>query len=103
MGHRGAEATKKVLSEVFTWHGMPNDVELFVRHCLQCECVAGAMVPRPLGQIVHAVEPNKLIHCDFVSLPDGCALVTVDDASGVCMLTWHDGCKANDTVDAMLE
>jgi hypothetical protein len=34
MGHRGTEVTKKVLSEVFTWRGMSNDVELIARHCL---------------------------------------------------------------------
>ena len=59
------------------------------------------MVPRPIGEALHAVEPNKLIHCDFLAMPTGYIHVIVDDASRLCQLTWHDGCKATDMVEAM--
>ncbi|KAH9092351.1 hypothetical protein LEN26_018494 [Aphanomyces euteiches] len=101
MGHRGMSATKTALMQRFTWKGIGEDAELFVRNCLQCMCVGSGVVPRPLGEVLHAVEPNKLIHCDFLSMPGGYIHVLVDDASRLCQLTFHDGCKAVDGVSAM--
>jgi hypothetical protein len=59
------------------------------------------MVPRPIGEALHAVEPNVLVHCDFLSMPTGYIHVLVDDASGLCQLKWHDRCRADDMVAAM--
>lgn len=101
MGHRGGVATKRALHTMFTWKGLPNDAEKFVANCSQCLSVGGEKVPRPIGEALHAVEPNKLIHCDFLTMPNGYVHVIVDDASRLCQLTWHDGCKASDMVEAM--
>jgi hypothetical protein len=46
------------------------------------------MVPRPIGEALHAVEPKTMVHCDFSSMPTGYIHVLVDDASGLCQLTW---------------
>ena len=101
MGHRGSAATKKVLWDKFHWKGMSADASEFVANCLQCLSVGGTMVPRPIGEALHAVTPNKLIHCDFLAMPAGYVHVIVDDASRLCQLTWHDGCKATDMVEAL--
>ncbi|KAH9106104.1 hypothetical protein LEN26_001487 [Aphanomyces euteiches] len=101
MGHRGGKATAKALKDVFYWSGMDDDVKMFVKNCLQCMCIDGEMVPRPMGEALHAVEPNQLIHCDFFTIPGGYVHVIVDDASRFCQLTWHDGCKAVDAVESM--
>ena len=101
MGHRGGSATCQALKDHFVWMGMDNDVKAFVSNCLQCMCVAGEMVPTPLGEALHAVGPNQLIHCDFLSMPGGYVHVIVDDASRFCQLTWHDRCRAQESVEAM--
>ena len=87
MGHRGVVATRTALQEIFVWTKMGADVEAFVSECLHCNCVGGDMVPRPVGEALHAVEPNCLIHCDFMSMPTGYVHVLVDDASSLCQLT----------------
>ena len=101
MGHRGQAATKDALAEVFTWRGMAEDVNLFVGHCLQWMTVGTGTVPRPLGELTHAIEPNALIHCDFLTMPGGYIHVIVDDASRFCQLTVHTNCKALDAVDGL--
>jgi len=101
MGHRGQAATKDALAEVFTWRGMAEDINLFVGHCLQCMTVGTGTVPRPLGELTHAIEPNALIHCDFLTMPGGYIHVIVDDASRFCQLTVHTNCKALDAVDGL--
>ena len=86
MGHRGMKATEQALKDAFTWVGLQDDAEAFVRECLQCQCIDGEMVPRPVGEALHAVEPNVLLHCDFLSMATGYIHVIVDDASGLCQL-----------------
>ena len=66
---------------MFQWVGMDEDIRAFVKNCLQCMCVGGEMVPRPLSEVLHAIEPNKLIHCDFLTMPNGYVHVIVDDAT----------------------
>jgi hypothetical protein len=75
--------------------GLQDDAAAVVR---ECRCIYGEMVPRPIGEALHAVVPNVLIHCDFMSMPTGYIHVLVDDASGLCQLTWHDRCRADDMV-----
>ncbi|KAF0707151.1 hypothetical protein AaE_013747 [Aphanomyces astaci] len=101
MGHRGQAATRAALTGTFSWRNVTEDVALFVRQCLQCMCVGNGTVPRPLGETLHATVPNELIHCDFLSMPDGYIHVIVDDASRFCQLTVHDGCRAVDAIDAL--
>lgn len=101
MGHRGVIATRTGLMEIFTWRGIAKDVETFVGNCLQCMCLGAGFIPRPLGEALHAVEPNKLIHCDFLSMPGGYIHVIVDDASRFCLLTAHDDCKTVDAVESL--
>ncbi|KAH9102720.1 hypothetical protein LEN26_015004 [Aphanomyces euteiches] len=88
MGHLGIVATKHLLLEKFKWRGIGEDVELFVRNCLQCE-------------VRHATTPNTFLHCDFLAMPGGYIHVIVDDASRMCQLTYHPTCKASDAASAM--
>ncbi len=101
MGRRGMKATEQALKETFNWVGLQDDAAAFVRECLQCRCIEGKMVPRTIGEVLHAVEPNTLVHCDFLSMPTGYIHVFVDGASGLCQLTWHDRCRPADMVTAM--
>jgi hypothetical protein len=68
MGHRGMKATEQALKETFYWVGLQDDAAAFVR---ECRCIDGEMVPHPIGEVLHAVEPNVLIHCDILSMPTG--------------------------------
>jgi hypothetical protein len=101
MGHRGMKATEQALKETLCWAGLQDDAVAFVRECLQCRCIDGEMVPRPIGEVLHAVEQNVPIHCDFLSMPTGYIDVLVGDTSGLCQLTWHDRCRADGMVAAM--
>ncbi len=101
MGHRGMKATEQALKETFCWVGLQDDAAAFARECLLCRCIEGEMVPRPISEALHAVVPNTLVHCDFLSMPTGYIHVLVDDASCLCQLTWHDRCRAYDMVAAM--
>ncbi|ETV97789.1 hypothetical protein H310_09141 [Aphanomyces invadans] len=101
MGHRGGHATARALSDIFVWRGLEQDCKTFVANCLQSLSVGGEEVPRPVGKTLHAVEPNQLIHCDFMALEGGYVHGIVDDASTFCQLTWHDAKDATITQDLL--
>ncbi|ETV95908.1 hypothetical protein H310_10573 [Aphanomyces invadans] len=69
-GHRRIATTTKSVSDVFIWTTLAQDVDTFVRACLQCLQVDGDVVPRPLGSALHAEKPNELIHFDWLSMPE---------------------------------
>ena len=70
-GHRGQYATEKILSSVYFWKGMKDDVADFVRACLHCLSVKGGRkVPRPWGSTMHATKPNQMIWFDYLYIGD---------------------------------
>ncbi len=92
MGHRGVKATEQALKETFCWVGLQVDAATFIRECLQCRCIEGGGIgtppdrrgaPRRGAEYVGALRFFE--HADWLH-PRHC----VDDASGLCQLTWHD-------------
>jgi hypothetical protein len=95
MDHHGMKAAAQALKETFCWVGLQDDAAAFVGECLQCRCIEKEMVARPIGEALHAMDPKTLVHCVFLSMPTDYIRVVVDDASGICQLTWHDSCHAD--------
>jgi transposase InsO family protein len=86
-GHRGISATLRLLQRYCYWRTMTSAVKTFCLRCLHCLQSRGSRVqPRPLGIQLHADEPNKILHFDFLQLTkanDGSKYVLVikDDYS----------------------
>ena len=74
-GHRGVRATLHHLSTYCTWVNMENDVEEFVRQCLNCaDSRAGNAVTRPLADVVHGTDVGDVLHFDYLSLGESDAI-----------------------------
>jgi Integrase zinc binding domain/RNase H-like domain found in reverse transcriptase len=63
-GHRGPDATRRMVQRHFVWAGARREIEAFRSSCLQCLSAGGARVRRPLGHAMHAERPNQIIHFD---------------------------------------
>jgi hypothetical protein len=50
MSHGDVKATELALREAFSWAVPQEDVAAFILQCLQCQCIDGGMVPRPIGE-----------------------------------------------------
>ena len=71
-GHRGEQATWTALFQKFWWPKLREDVQVFVRDCIQCVKVAGGrVIPRPLGEQIKAEKPNEVLHFDFLYMGEG--------------------------------
>ena len=67
MGHRGIEATKNSVSELFWWTSIDSDVKEFCQSCLFCQMtIGGVRVPRPLASTMHASRPGQILHMDYL-------------------------------------
>jgi Integrase zinc binding domain len=64
-GHRGPDATRRMVQRHFVWAGARREIEAFAISCLQCISAGGARVCRPLGHAMHAERPNQILHFDF--------------------------------------
>jgi Integrase zinc binding domain len=88
--HRGFFATLEKLENSVFWTGMEEDIRSFVKTCLHCESTLGrGMIPRPLGEALHAESPNEVLHFDFLYLGREddqftYVLVIKDDFSSFC-------------------
>jgi hypothetical protein len=72
------------------WGSLKADVKFFVSRCLHCASAVGGN-PRPLGEALHASQPNGLIHWDFLYMGESKSgetylLVVKDDASKLVWL-----------------
>ncbi|OWZ00772.1 Retrotransposon protein [Phytophthora megakarya] len=90
-GLRGADTTERMLAETFDWPTLGNDIKKFVRGCLHCMIIRDWVVPRRLGEALHASAPNEVLHFDYLPLPacttgDQYVLVLKDDMSCYCVL-----------------
>ena len=85
-GHRGRKATRQIVETEFFWSGMQDMINEFVGGCLHCLRADGSVVPRPLGEALHATKRNEVLHFDWVYLEGRYLLVIKDDYSGFCRL-----------------
>ena len=68
-GHRGIYATTTAIANRFKWKGLTKDVKLRLEKCLHCVTTRGGkVIPRPLGSTLVAIEPNQILHMDFLHL-----------------------------------
>jgi hypothetical protein len=66
-GHRGTQTTIHLISSVFYWSTLREDVTLFCSTCLHCRSTLGGTIePRPWGEALHASRPNEVLHFDFL-------------------------------------
>lgn len=86
-GHRGRDATERVMRKYYFWSTMTTDIRTFVQACIHClSTIGGGKVPRPFGPAVHGTSPNDLLQFDYIELgptPDGTKYVLMlrDDHS----------------------
>ena len=111
-GHRGYEATLKVLKEVVFWPSMEKTLKRFLSECLHCLAVGGPFkIPRPFGEQIHSDTPNEILHMDWLymlGLPSGdqgaqYIHVMLDDTSRFIQLTVANQPTANATADSILQ
>lgn len=81
------------------------DVREFVFSCLHCLASEGYVVKRPLGQALHSIVPNGVIHFDYLFVTkskDDCVYILLlkDDLSGY---VWLVPTKAADAETTALE
>ena len=68
-GHRGKEATLKILDTYVFWEGMEEDVAAWRKTCLHClKLATGEMVPRPLGTQLIAQRPGEILMFDYIKM-----------------------------------
>ena len=68
-GHRGKEATLKILRTYVFWEGMETDVANWRATCLHClKLATGEMVPRPLGSQLIAERPGEILMFDYIKM-----------------------------------
>jgi hypothetical protein len=107
-GHRGIDVTLKKIKDHFWWGDMDEDVENFVRSCLHCLVNLKKIIPRPMGEQLHAAEPNQILHYDFlyINLKNKIflyILVLKDDLSNYVQLIPCKSCDHFIVVDALVE
>ena len=107
-GHRAWGSMLATIRAYFYWNNMENDVETFVRSCFHCLCTTtGDIVPRPLGEALHASKPNELIHFDYCYIMPGedgfCyVLIIKDDFSGYLWLIAAETTDADTIASALM-
>ena len=106
-GHRGASTTMRAIQSFVNWTTMQEDTKSFVASCLHClSTTTSGVVPRPMAQTLHATEPNKLLHMDFLYIFPGIEgyeyiLVLKDDFSSYVRLVKCKAADAENTVEAL--
>ena len=92
-GHCKHKQTVKLINEVFTWHGMNDEVQQWVARCLQCiKLAGGGRIPRPMGHQLLAQKPMEVVALDFMSIRANRwggykhILVIVDQLTRICVL-----------------
>lgn len=108
-GHRGADATLRMLRRHFTWPDVAADTHAFVRRCLTCRALSGpARELISFGVIPHGQRFNQIVHVDHASMRPSSTghanlLVMVDDMSKYTVLTPTKSVSAADTAEAFLD
>ena len=108
-GHRGICATMHRLGAYCVWEGLKEDVTEFVQQCLHCvDSLAGYVVPRPLGEILHGTDVREVLHVDYLKLGDSgdgyaYVLVLVDDVNSFVSLQPAASCTSEVAARSILE
>lgn len=55
--HRGVDMTTQNVAEIYEWKTLKQDVQMFVRKCLNCSATEGTVL-RVLGDGLHCTKPK---------------------------------------------
>ena len=69
--------------------------------CLHCDKYP-YLLRRPLGSIIHADKPNKVLHCDYLKLEGAYILVLTDDFTRKLLLRYTPSADSATLVDALV-
>src|SRR5207245_4749035 len=83
-GHKGVKATYNVLRKHYTWKGMKEQIQTYVKHCQKCQQskvsnqkTSGSLLPLPTPE-----SPWRDVTMDFTEMPESVGynyiLVVVD-------------------------
>ena len=102
MGHRGIDATTGVISAVFRWNGIRDQVKTFIEKCLYCQGnEPTSIVQRPYGETINAKRPNEVIHFDFVEMDRDYLLVIKDGFSKFVILSYSKKADTETIIKAL--
>jgi hypothetical protein len=107
-GHRRIKTTYESLKKKFYWPKMMKDVQEFCKLCLHCSVAdSQEIIPRPLGEQIHATERNQILHYDFIHIgasEEGFMylLVIKDDYSGYVDLIPCETPNSDTVIKALL-
>jgi transposase InsO family protein len=108
MGHRGHQAMRLHLKQVFWFANADAVIKEFLDACLLCPHVhGGMMVRRPYSPQWRSICPNQGIHFDYLYMGDtwgGCKYILVlkDDLTHYCELVACETPTTQVVVDALL-
>lgn len=67
-GHGGMKSTESTIRLSF-WSTMSEDIQMFVRLCVQClSSTGGGKAPRPFGTGTHVAKPNHILQFDCIEI-----------------------------------
>lgn len=107
--HPSADAQYLQMQDRFTWPGMKLDVTNFCSRCYHCLIASSRTVSRPFGHPLHAKEPDRILHFDYLDLPPDeifgftKLLVLKDDFTGMVELYPTDSADAEHVAASMCE
>lgn len=107
-GHRGTDATYRIVSEEFTWTTMYEDIRTFVNDCVHCVVSrTGEKIARPLVSALHRSTQNEVVHMDFLYMGEATesymkyVLIIRDDLSGYIWLWRTTSATSDVAIDAL--
>jgi Integrase zinc binding domain len=107
-GHRGIQATTDTIASMFYWNTITQDIKTFCNKCLHCvSTIGGERIPRPLGEAIHANNPNEVLNFDYLYMGpsdtrDKYLLIIKDDLSGYVWLLPSPNADSETTADALV-
>lgn len=108
IGHRAVRTTERNLNTRFWWQGMAKDVHTFVNSCLHfVSANSGQVVPRSLGEAVHATTPNKVLQFEIAHMgkstgPEEYVLIMKNDFPSYVWLILVSNADAATTAECLL-
>lgn len=107
--HPSPEVQYEQMRKVVFWKGMEKDIQRFCSRCYHCLISSSRTVARPLGSQLHASEPDRILHFDYLQLPAETVfgfnylLVLKDDFTGMVELFPSTSCDAIHVANSMTE
>lgn len=104
-GHRGVDATIQIISRLFIWDSMKENIQMWASNCIFCKLAKSPrLIQRPFGDNIRGLSTNAVIHVDHLFLPnDGIILVILDDFTKYTRCVQVDSPDAESTIQALCQ